>query len=114
VPLLALPVLEEVLASRERGRLAECEHLPQGDAKGPNIAGVGVLALGEALQSQPLDWYIGGGLHHVVVVRRVARQTKVGDLHRFLRVQKGNILASYARGDQGPNPAIKNIWKTQC
>ncbi len=87
VSLLGLPMLEEVLAAGERGRLPEGEHLPERDAEGPDVAGVGVLALGEALQGQPLHRDVRRRLHHVVVVRRVPRQAKVRYFHCFLVVE---------------------------
>ena len=82
--LLRLAMLEEIFTAGEGGSLAEGEHLPEGHAKGPDVAGVRVLALGEALQGQPLHGDVGGGLHHVVVVIRDPGQPKVGDLHSFL------------------------------
>ncbi len=84
VSLLCLSVLEEVLAAGERWRLPEGEHLPERDAEGPDVAGVGVLALGEALQGQPLHRDVRRRLHHVVVVCRVPGQAKVRYFHCFL------------------------------
>ncbi len=87
VSLLCLSVLEEVLAAGERGRLSEGEHLPERHTEGPDVAGVGVLALGEALQGQPLHGDVRCRLHHVVVVCRVPGQAKVRYFHSFLVVE---------------------------
>ena len=39
--------------------LSKGEHLPEGDPEGPDVAGVAVLAVRQALQGQPLHGNVG-------------------------------------------------------
>ena len=105
--LIVLPALlwwavrrEEVFAANHCRGGAIGKHLPQGDAKGPDVTLWAVLPQCEALDGLPFYGDSGCAAHYIeVVLFGFPRQPKVRDLHSFLvgdkYVPRGKVPVDY-------------------